>query len=185
MSGLKLTGRMADINIGFIDGKPKLTVEVNEKNELKAGYDELKDCEKLAIEIKPYRKARSLSANGYLWVLCGKLAEKIGISKEDVYRQHIINMGIYRPAEISENAVDTLIKLWKARGIGWITERIDYGAHDGFVLLHMYYGSSVYNTKQMSRLLDSVIEDCKEQGIQTMTPDEIANMKSLWKAEKI
>lgn len=185
MSGLKLTGRLVDINIGFLDGKPKLTLEVNEKNDLKAGYDELKDLEKLSIEIKSYRKARSLSANGYLWVLCGKLAEKIGISKEDVYRQHIINMGIYRPAEISENAVDTLIKGWESKGIGWIAEKVDYGRNEGFSLVNLYYGSSVYNTKQMSRLLDSVIEDCKEQGIQTMTPDEIANMKSLWKAEKV
>lgn len=181
---MKLTGRIEDISVGFMSNIPKLTLAVNEKNDLKAGYDELKDCDRLSIEIKPYRKKRSLSANAYMWVLCGKLAEKIGCTKEDVYKQHIINMGVYCPAEINEKAVDTLVTGWRSMGTGWIAEKADYGAHDGFVLVHMYYGSSAYNTKQMSRLLDSVIEDCRDQGIQTLTPDEIASMKSLWKAEK-
>lgn len=119
-----------------------------------------------------------------MWVLCGKLAEKIGSTKESVYRQHILNMGVYKVAEISEDAAETLIIGWQMNGIGWLAERVDYGARDGFALVNLYYGSSVYNTKQMSRLLDSVVEDCKEQGIQTETPDEIANMVNLWESGK-
>ena len=179
-----LTGKIEDISVGFMTNVPKLTLAINEKNDLKAGYDELKDCDRLSIEIKPYKKARSMNANAYLWVLCGLLAEETGSTKEEVYRHHIKNMGIYCPAEISENAVNTVITGWKSKGIGWIAERVDNGENDGTILVNLYYGSSVYNTKQMSRLLDSVIEDCKEQGIQTLTPDEIENMKSLWRAEK-
>lgn len=179
---MKLTGSISDVSVGFTDGRPTLTLYINEKSSLKQCYDELHNAEKLSIEIKKYRKKRSLDANAYLWVLCGKLAEKIGCPKESVYRQHIINAGIYKVAEISENAADTLIKGWQMNGIGWIAERVDYSLTDGFVLVNLYYGSSVYNTKQMSRLLDSIIEDCKEQGIQTATPNEIANMKSLWRS---
>lgn len=181
---MKLTGKIVDVSVGFLDGKPKLTLEVNEKNNLKLCYDELHEAEKLNIEIKKYRKKRSLDANAYMWVLCGKLAEKIGSTKESVYRQHILNMGVYKVAEISEDAAETLIIGWQMNGIGWLAERVDYGARDGFVLVNLYYGSSVYNTKQMSRLLDSVVEDCKEQGIQTETPDEIDKMVSLWESGK-
>ena len=179
---MKLTGRIVDVSVGFLDGKPKLTLEINNKKDLKTCYDELREVEKLTIEIKEYHKKRSLDANAYMWVLCGKLAEKIGSTKESVYRQHILNVGVCKVAEISEDAAETLIIGWQMNGTGWLAERVDYGAHDGFVLVNLYYGSSVYNTKQMSRLLDSVIEDCQEQGIQTATPDEIANMKSLWKS---
>ena len=181
MTKVKLTGKISDINIGFLDDRTKLTLEINEKNDLCTGYDELKDCDKLSIEIKPYRKKRSLDANSYMWVLCDKLAEKIGCTKLDVYRQHILNAGVSRQAIIDENAVDTLAHIWRMTGIGWLAERVDGAGDPGYVLVNLYYGSSTYNTKQMARLLDSVIEDCKEQGIQTETPDEIAKMKALWK----
>ena len=111
------------------------------------------------------------------------MADKIGVDKESVYRQHILNANVYRVAEINESAADTLIKGWQMNGVGWIAERVDKSNKDGFVIVNLYYGSSTYNTRQMSRLLDSVIEDCRDQGIQTMTPDEIAKLKSLWKAE--
>lgn len=180
---IRLTGKIKDVSMGFLDGECKLTLAVNEKNDLKVAYDELSQCELLDIELKKHREKRSLNANAYLWVLCGKLADKIGVDKESVYRQHILNANVYRVAEISEEAADTLIKGWQMNGIGWIAERVDKSVRDGFIVVNLYYGSSAYNTKQMSRLLDSVIEDCKEQGIQTMTPDEIAELKSLWKAE--
>lgn len=182
---MRLTGKIADISVGFCDNITKLTLAINEKNDLKAGYDELKDIEKLDIEIKKHRKKRSLNANNYLWQLCGKLAEKIGCGDLDVYRQHILNAGVCRPVEVNEAAANTLVTSWSSHGIGWLAERLDYGAHEGFVLFHLYYGSSTYDTKQMSRLLDSVIEDCKEQGIQTLTPNEIARMKATWRAERI
>lgn len=49
---MKLTGKIVDVSVGFLDGKPKLTLEVNEKNNLKLCYDELHEAEKLNIEIK-------------------------------------------------------------------------------------------------------------------------------------
>lgn len=182
---MKLTGRIADVNISVIDGTAKLTLEVNERNGLKDGFDELNSFPKLDIELKKHRKKRSLNANAYMWVLCGKLAEKIGCSSVDVYRQHIIDSGIYTTAEVNEKAVNTVMTAWRLKGKGWLAEKLDSGAHAGFELIILYYGSSVYNTKQMSRLLDSVIEDCKEQGIQTLTPNELARMKATWKAERI
>lgn len=181
---MKLTGRIADISIDYISNTPKLTLAINEKNDLYAGYDDLKDIDKLSVEIKPYRKKRSLNANAYLWVLCDRLADKLGITKEEVYRRHIFEVGIFKPIEISEKAVDTFIHSWQMHGTGWVAEKVDSSETEGFVTVNVYYGSSTYNTKQMSRLLDSVIEDCKEQGVETVTPEELESMKNLWKGRE-
>lgn len=73
---LELTGKAADVSFDYLTGKTKLTLEINEKQDLISGFDELKEKDKLAITLKAYRKKRSLDANSYFWVLLGKLAAK-------------------------------------------------------------------------------------------------------------
>ena len=123
---------------------------------------------------------RSLDANAYFWVLVGKLAEKLRQPPIDIYRHYIEQAGVFRAVDISEEAVQTLVHSWGLHGKGWICDVLDYGRHEDTRLVRLYYGSSVYNSKQMSALIDSIVEDCKEQGIETMTPDEIARMKARW-----
>ncbi|MCI8589705.1 MAG: hypothetical protein HFE77_03225 [Clostridiales bacterium] len=132
------------------------------------------------IIIKEHRQKRSLNANAYAWELMGRLAENQGIEKEEVYRHHVRAVGVYRQVEINEEAEDTLKHSWGLNGIGWIAERVDYTQHEGFVLVNLYYGSSTYNTKQMSRLIDNIVQDCEAVGIPTKTPNEIAKLKALW-----
>ncbi len=163
-------------------GKTILCLEVNETQAAMQGFDDFKDCEKLSIKISKYREKRSLNANNYAWQLMTKLAENQGITKEEVYKHHIKEIGVCRQVEIDEKAVDTLIHSWGLHGIGWFAEKLDYGEHDGFLLVNLYYGSSTYNTKQMSRLIDNIVQDCQAVGIETKTPEEIENLKSLWKA---
>lgn len=138
----------------------------------------------LTIKVSKFRKNRSLDANAYMWVLCDKLAEKLNITKDEVYRQHIKDIGIFRLVEIDEKAVDTLMHSWGLHGTGWIAEKLDHAIHEGFVVMALYYGSSTYNTKQMSRLIDAIVQDCKEQGIETMTPLELQDLKEAWKGER-
>lgn len=66
-------------------------------------------------------------------------------------------------------------------GLGWQTDTIP-SKLEGCTNVVLYYGSSTYDTEQMSRLIDIVVQDCKALGIETKTPDEIANMLSLWEA---
>lgn len=132
------------------------------------------------IQIKEHRQKRSLNANAYAWELMGKLAENQGTDKLEIYRHHIREVGVYRQVEINEAAEETLIHSWGLHGIGWIAERVDYTQHEGFVLMNLYYGSSTYNTKQMSRLIDNIVQDCEAVGIPTKTPNEIAKLKALW-----
>ena len=177
---MKCTGKIVDVNIDFVSGIPKITLAVNEKNDLLHAYDDLKDCEKLAIEIKPYRMRRSLDANAYCWVLLDKIAEKMSVPKEDIYREAIRNIGGNSEVVCVKNgAVNKLRQGWERNGLGWQTETMP-SKIEGCTNVILYYGSSVYDTEQMSRLLDNIIQDCKVLGIQTETPDKIREMKSLW-----
>ena len=184
MRTIELTGKINALNIDFISGKTLLTLEVNEKDTIKNGYDKLKATEKLSIKISKFREKRSLNANNYAWLLISELAENQGVTKEEIYRHYIKEVGIFRQVEIDEKAVDTLAHSWGLHGLGWFTEKVDYAQHDGFVLINLYYGSSTYNTNQMSRLIDAIVQDCQAVGIDTKTPDEIANLLSLWGEEK-
>ena len=44
----------------------------------------------------------------------------------------------------------------------------------------IYRGSHTYNTEEMARLINGTVEECKAQGIETATPDELAHMEQLW-----
>ena len=153
-------------------------LSIQDRNSIKAALEEAGDT--LTVKVIKYRKKRNLNANAYFWQLCGELALKLEKSKEEIYWEYIKDYGIYRTVEISEEAADTMIYIWKSHGLGWIAEKLDKGQHKGFVLINFYYGSSCYNTKQMSRLIDCVVNDCKAQGIETLPPEELKEMKRAW-----
>lgn len=136
-----------------------------------------------SLNISRWKAKRSLNANAYMWVLCDKIAEKLKSTKDEVYRKYIGEVGVFRDLSINDDAVDTFIKAWGMHGVGWIAEKLDYSEIKGYSTVRAYYGSSVYSSKQMSRLIDMVVEDAKEMGIEVKTPDEIANMLSIWGTE--
>lgn len=177
---MKVSGRIVGANIDFKTNKPMLMLEVNERNDFELIVDDLKDKDKLSIEIKPYRQRRSLDANAYSWVLIDKLAEKLNESKEAIYREYIKHIGGNSEIVcVKNNAVERLCSGWQRNGLGWQTDTFE-SKIEGCTNVILYYGSSVYDTAQMSRLLDLIIQDCKEQGIPTETPNQIAEMKARW-----
>lgn len=143
------------------------------KRELASGKN------KLRIDVTVQKEKRSVSANAYLWVLCEKIAQKIGAYKQEIYRRFIVEQGIYKHIEINDDAADTFITAWGMNGIGWIAEKVDKG-EKGYTIIHAYYGSSVYNKAQMAKLIDLVVEECKMLEIETKTPKEIAEIIALW-----
>ena len=130
------------------------------------------------IDRKP--KKRSLDANAYFFVLADKLSAALNIPKAEIYRGYIKEIGgVSETVCVKREAVDKLCDSWERNGLGWQTDTMPSKIH-GCTNVVLYYGSSTYNTEQMSRLINLVVEDCKVQGIETKTPDEIANMLSLW-----
>ena len=135
------------------------------------------------VEIKKHRKRRSLDANAFLWVLLDRLADALTyvgdrpITKEEIYRRLIPEIpGVSETVCVVDRAVDALISGWQHNGLGWIAETMP-SKLTGCTNVILYSGSSVYDTKQMSRLLDLVIAECKQVGIETATPEELARLE--------
>lgn len=140
--------------------------------------DEMKPDKQYVAQIK--RKGRSLDANAYCWVLMDKLAAHYGATKEGIYQEEIRQIaGVSDIVCVQEKAADELMRRWSGRGIGWMAEKELSKLH-GCVNVTLWYGSSTYDTEQMSRLIDRVVEDCREAGIETMTPQQLAALKSQW-----
>lgn len=156
-----------------------MTLELDE--DFRKKFDQMKGKE-LDITVKQWREKRSRDANSYMWSLCDQIAKAIRSTKEEVYRDQIRQVGEYTPLPIKENAVDEFNELWSKHGIGWFTEVIDNSKLPGYKLVFAYAGSSTYNTKQMSRLIDSVIQEAEQLGIDTMTERERSLLLDAWEA---
>ena len=133
----------------------------------------------LSVEIKPYRARRSLDANSYCWVLCQKLAEKLNCTKEDIYKEAIRKAGQFDFIAVTDSAADQFLKAWQSKGLGWYAEALE-SKIEGCKKIMVYYGSSVYDSKEMAHLIDYIVSECKELGIETMTPAEISRMMNEW-----
>ena len=174
---MEVQGKIVGFEPDFIHHKPKLILELTRQDNL-GDYSKLKDEEVLNIKIEKPTKKRSRNANNYAWELLTQIADLIGSTKEEVYREYIRQKGIYRAVTLNNEAINTFTHLWQDKGLGWICEPLEKG--DKETTLLAYYGSSSYNTKQMANFIDYVVNEAKELGIQTETPDEIERMKATW-----
>lgn len=167
------------------DDKPQIVLSLQmPRREAQEAISQLKEViakgKHLQVEIKQYRAKRSLDSNSYLWILCQKIAEVTQSTKEIVYQEFIRRVGQFEITPIKDEAVDRWVKNWQSNGLGWISETIGESKLDGYTNVISYYGSSVYDTKEMSILLDEVVSQCRELGIETMTPAEIESLKQSW-----
>lgn len=136
---------------------------------------------KYVADIKEYRERRSLDANAYLWVLLGKLSGKLGLPPEEIYRTAIRDVGDnYEVMPVRNDALERWKVIWESNGLGWLCEEIGPSKLDGYTNVRNFYGSSTYDKAQMSRLIDNIVQDCKAQGIETLTPAELAKLTEEW-----
>ena len=146
----------------------------------------IKDGKEVTVEVKVKRRHRSLTANSYMWLLCQKLAEELsknGITtKEDVYREAIRKCSI-RPFifPVKNEAVEHWTEVWQQRGIGWVTEDYGKAKTPGYTLIASYPGSSTFDTAEMARLIDYIVSECKEHGIETRPQEEIESLLADWR----
>ena len=143
-------------------------------------FDELADKE-VNIEIKKHSRHRSLDANAYCWVLIDKIAAVTGEKKTDVYRQAIKEIGgVSDTICVMDKAVDRLREGWEKNGIGWQTDTMKSKV-EGCTNVILYYGSSVYDSKQMAQLIDSLIQEAEGLGIPTLTDEQARKLVNQWK----
>ena len=135
------------------------------------------------LEVKEHRKKRSLDANAYCWVLINSIADALRITPKEIYRQAILDIGgNYEIIPIKEEAVQKFKEIWEAQGLGWPCVDMGKSKIHGYRNLRAYYGSSTYDTRQMSQLIDNLVQDCKALDIETLTPDKLALLKEGWNA---
>ena len=134
----------------------------------------------LDVEITRRKKPRSLNANSYMWVLCDRIAKVVSLPKEDVYREAVKQVGVYDDIAVTEKGKDRLIQWWHEKGLGWFAEDFGESKVKGASRVRVYYGSSVYSQEEMSRLVDFIVGEASELGIEVMTPRELEELKNKW-----
>lgn len=169
------TGRLIDISNDWESGRFRLTFEVNE--DVRSQLDFIKDCEKLSIKADKHRKKRSLDANAYCWVLLQKLAESCNSDKWTMYIECLKRYSrAFTHVIVKESAVERMKELYRTCvDLGEVTVNGQTGHQ-----LQVYYGSSTFDTKEMSVFLDGIVSECREHGIETMPPVEIERIKTAW-----
>lgn len=129
------------------------------------------------FEIKKHRSRRSLNANAYAWSLIGKIADEFEISKDETY---MLMLKRYGQSEIvsviSSIDVDGYFKYYEP-----IAEATLQGKK--FTHYKIYKGSSEFDTKEMAVLIDGIVSEAKELGIETLPPDEVERLKEMWRAK--
>lgn len=175
---MECKGKLTAASRDFRTGQVILTFAVTCPAEAIEGLED-KD---LRIKAVRWREKRSLDANAYLWVLCTKIAEKMpsATSNEEIYEQLLKDYGTLQqdedgnyivmmiPSKISISAIPGH---WMEHGQSPDGKRSRY---------LMIKGSSDYDTKEMSRLIDGAVQEAKELGIETATPEELERMKATW-----
>ena len=168
------------------EGKTELVLSVTKDTtyELKTAYDAIvqgiKDGKTLSIELKWFRKKRSHNANSYMWVVCQEIAEVIKSTKNEVYQKAIRDVGRFTIIPIPSDEVEKWISDWNSIGLGWFSEVADVSCVGEMVDTINYKGSSTFNTKQMSILIDHLVTDAKDLGIQLLSDSDIDLLKREW-----
>lgn len=148
-----MRGRLKDIQVPFRSKTPVISFEVQAAPE---ALEQFIDKE-LEITIKPYRKKRSLDANAFLWACLGEMAAALRTDTWSMYLYMLERYGKYTYILINPDAVETMQKMWRETKI--------VGEQGGMVQMLCYFGSSTYNTKEFSRLLDGVVVEMKQMNI--------------------
>lgn len=173
---IEIKARIEDLSKALLSNHLRLVLEFDGNP---ADFEELINKD-LRVSLKKWREKRSNDANSYFWVLLDKLAEQLRKSKTEIYRAYIKEIGgVSDTVCVKNKAVEDLCKAWNSKGIGWQTDTMP-SKIEGCTNVILYYGSSMYDTAQMSRLLDLLIQDCEAQGISTLTPREIEELKRRW-----
>lgn len=126
------------------------------------------------FELKEYKEKRSLNANNYYWNLVTELGNVLKMDKEDL---HFLLLQKYGQSEMISVVADVDMKNY----LKYYTEAGESNLN-GKTFKHykVYKGSSEMDSKEMSILINGLVEECHIQGIETKTPAEINSLLERW-----
>lgn len=182
---MKFTGKISGIGRTL---KGTLTVTLESDMTDPAGILGLSQADKLDVEIKKHREKRSLDANAYYWLLCSRLAEALHVSKPYMHNYLMRRYGqieliggqavyiIIPDTDEAREKVDEE-QLYHLKPTAQVKEGKDGVMYRTYMMLK---GSSAYDTKEMSDLIEGLIGECKQMGIETLQPEELERMMAAY-----
>lgn len=188
---LEFVGRLSNYSRNFMNGGRQITF--NTKQEIPEEIiEKLSKAKKVSVRASKYREKRSLTANGYYWLLVNKIANALRISKSYCHNQMLRAYGqpelfdgqilyvFLADTENMEKQVDESETIHLKP-----TSKVMQGKKGE--ILRMYItlkGSHDYNTEEMSILIDGVVREAERQGIQTLPKEELERLVKMWQPGK-
>lgn len=170
-----MIGKLKDMTKGR-DGQWVVSFSTSE--DFTESFDELIGHD-VSIEIKKHHKRRSLDANAYCWALIGQIADKQNLPKDEVYRKEILEHGAFKVHCLQNDDVESSCNDWCSFGLGFQVETFP-SKIDGCTNVIFYKGSSYYDTKQMAKLIDGIIQEAEGLGIPTITKEQEQELVGKW-----
>lgn len=141
---------------------------------------DLQNGKQYDCEIGLHREKRSKNANDYSWVLQNKIAKALNRRIDDIHKEMVLQYGVLETYSILKEASQSAVRMFDYYEI--LGESTVKGKT--FVHVKAGLGTHTYNTAEMSKFIDGVVQEAKDLDIETKTPAEIAELKSLWEKER-
>ena len=171
---MECTGKIHSVNRDWRTGKIIISFELNE--EPAEAINELGLLDKLSIIVKKFRQKRTKDANGMLWSCLGEIAKVLNTDKWEVYLKMLKRYGKFTYICVKPSAVESMKLQWRETEV---VGNIDINGEEAVQML-CYFGSSTYNTKEFSVLLDGVISEMREMGLQPPPTREMKRVLEEW-----
>ena len=141
---------------------------------------DLQNGKQYDCEIGMHREKRSKNANDYSWVLQNKIAKAVNRRIDDIHKEMVLQYGVLETYSILKEASESAMRMFD------YYEILGESEVKGKTFVHVKagLGTHTYNTAEMSRFIDGVVQEAKDLDIETKTPAEIAELKSLWESER-
>lgn len=128
------------------------------------------------FDLSEHKQKRSLNANALLWHCLGEIANALNTDKWEVYLQMLKRYGKYTYICVKPNVVDSVKKQWRECEV---LGDIEINGQKAIQML-CYFGSSTYDSKEFSSLLNGVISEMEEMGLATPESEELERIMEQW-----
>lgn len=123
-------------------------------------------------EIKEYKEKRNLDQNAKYWKLLNELALTLKISIEKLHFKMLKDYSQRYEILVPSDS--------ELRGIEYYEKKSNIIKNSKeFSVYYVFTPSHELNTKEFALLLQGLCDECKEQGIETLSPDELKRLEEM------
>ena len=154
--------------------KPEDTVRV--QSQLVALLPELAKGKVFDCTIEAHREKRSLNSNDYSWVLQNQIAKVLNRKVDDIHNEMVLQYGVMHFYSIAKEAVESALRMfdyYEIKGESQVNNKT-------FVHVKAGIGTHLYDTKEMAKFLDGVVQEAKDLGIETLDKRGLDQLTKKW-----